>query len=110
MFAYYLLLNERNPRQLVFIEEPENGLYYQYLGNLAMEMAENAGTGYTKQIIVITHSPFFVNALKPEQVWVLEKGEDGFSSARRATEFPYVKELVDSGAAMGDLWYSQYLE
>lgn len=110
LFAYYLLLNERNPRQLVFIEEPENGLYHQYLGNLAMEMAENAGTGYTKQIFVTTHSPFFVNALKPEQVWVLEKGEDGFSSARRATEFPYVKELVDSGAAMGDLWYSQYLE
>ena len=25
LFAYYLLLHEKNPRQLVFIEEPENG-------------------------------------------------------------------------------------
>ena len=31
LFAYYLLLHESNPRQLVFIEEPENGLYHQYL-------------------------------------------------------------------------------
>lgn len=110
LFAYYLLLNERNPRQLVFIEEPENGLYHQYLGSLAAEMAENVGNGYTKQIFVTTHSPFFVNALKPEQVWVLEKGEDGFSVAKRATEFTHVKELVDSGAMMGDLWYSKFLE
>ena len=27
LFAYYLLLHEKNPRQLVFIEEPENGLF-----------------------------------------------------------------------------------
>lgn len=108
LFAYYLLLNEKNPRQLVFIEEPENGLYHQYLGNLAAEMAENVGNGYAKQIFVTTHSPFFVNALKPEQVWVLEKSEDGFSYAKRATEFTYVKDLVNSGAVMGDLWYSKY--
>ena len=41
LFAYYLLLHERNPRQLVFIEEPENGLYHHYLADLAGEMAEN---------------------------------------------------------------------
>ena len=35
LFAYYLLMNENNPRQLVFIEEPENGLYHQYLSDLA---------------------------------------------------------------------------
>ena len=38
LFAYYLLLHERNPRQLIFVEEPENGLYHQYLGSLALEM------------------------------------------------------------------------
>lgn len=38
LFAYYLLLYEENPRQLVFIEESENGLYHRYLENLAEEM------------------------------------------------------------------------
>lgn len=45
LFAYYMLLHEKNPRQLVFIEEPENGLYHQYLADLAIEMSKNVGTG-----------------------------------------------------------------
>lgn len=108
LFAYYLLLHERNPRQLVFIEEPENGLYHQYLSDLAFEMLKNAGTGYSKQLFVTTHSPFFVNALPPEQVWVLEKDENGFSTAKRASEYEFVTDLVSEGANMGDLWYSKY--
>ena len=94
LFAYYLLMHEKNPRQLVFIEEPENGLYHQYLGNLALEMSRNAGSGYSKQIFVTTHSPFFISVLSPQQVWVLEKGEDGFSVAKRATEYEYVQDLT----------------
>lgn len=108
LFAYYMLLHERNPRQLVFIEEPENGLYHQYLSELATEMAKNVGNGYSKQLFITTHSPFFVNALRPEQVWVLDKGEDGFASATRASEYEFVKELVSEGATIGDLWYSKY--
>lgn len=54
LFAYYMLLHEKNPRQLVFIEEPENGLYHQYLADLAIEMSKNVGTGYNKQLFVTT--------------------------------------------------------
>lgn len=108
LLAYYLLLNERNPRQLVFIEEPENGLYHHYLSELASEMLKNVGTGYTKQLFITTHSPFFVNALRPEDVWVLEKGDDGFSTAKRAADYDFVKELVEEGVFVGDLWYSRY--
>ena len=110
LFAYYLLLHERNPRQLVFIEEPENGLYHQYLTNLATEMRANVGKGFSKQIFVTTHSPFFVNALAPEDVWVLKKGADGFSTVKRASEFQFVKNLYEEDIPMGDLWYSKYFD
>ena len=108
LFAYYLLLHERNPRQLVFIEEPENGLYHHYLADLAEEMRKNVGTGFSKQLFVTTHSPFFVNSLPPEDVWVLEKGEDGFSTAKRASDYKFVKALTEEGATVGDLWYDKY--
>lgn len=97
LFAYYLLLHERNPRQLIFVEEPENGLYHQYLGSLALEMKKNVGTGFSKQLFVTTHSPFFVNALSPEQVWVLEKDENGFSTAKQASTYDFVKDLTAEG-------------
>lgn len=108
LFAYYMLLNERNPRQLVFIEEPENGLYHQYLADLAIEMSKDVGKGYSKQLFVTTHSPFFVNALSPDQVWVLDKAEDGFSTIKRASDYDFVSDLVQEGAYIGDLWNSKY--
>lgn len=108
LFAYYLLLHERNPRQLVFIEEPENGLYHHYLSDLALEMRRNVGTGFSKQLFITTHSPFFVNSLPPEDVWVLKKNDDGFSSAKRVADYPFVKELINQGATLGDLWYDKY--
>ncbi len=108
LFAYYLLLHEKNPRQLVFIEEPENGLYHQYLADLAREMSKSVGSGYGKQLFVTTHSPFFVNALPPEDVWVLDKDSQGFSTAKRASEYDFVKDLVEEGATIGDLWNSKF--
>lgn len=108
LFAYYLLLNEKDPRPLVFIEEPENGLYHKYLADLAVEMKKSVGTGYSKQLFVTTHSPFFVNALAPDEVWVLEKNENGFSTIKRAAEYESVKELNEEGIELGNLWYSEY--
>lgn len=108
LFAYYLLMYEKDARPLVFIEEPENGLYHKYLADLALQMKNSIKGTYSKQLFVTTHSPFFVNALSPEEVWVLEKKEDGFSTITRASEFEYVKQLCDSDIELGDLWYSNY--
>lgn len=108
LFAYYMLLHEKNPRQLVFIEEPENGLYHQYLADLAEEMKKNVGTGYSKQLFVTTHSPFFVNALSPQDVWILVKEKDGFSYAKRVSEYKFVTDLSDEGVLVGNLWYDRY--
>jgi len=108
LFAYYLLLHELSPRELIFIEEPENGLYHHYLADLASELRKNLGTGYAKQLFVTTHSPFFVNALLPEDVWVLEKGGDGFSTVKQASKYPLVKEMTAEEVPLGDLWFSRY--
>lgn len=108
LFAYYLLLHEKNPRQLVCIEEPENGLYHRYLAQLADEMVNNVGSGFSKQLFITTHSPFFVNSLAPGNVWVLTKGDDGYSTIKRASDYPFVKELSEEGVTLGDMWYSKY--
>ena len=71
-------------------------------------MVRSVGTGYSKQLFVTTHSPFFVNALSPNSVWVLEKGKDGFSNIKRASEYDFVKELSGEGVPLGDMWYSRY--
>ena len=52
----------------------------------------------------------FVNSLDPEEVWILEKGEDGFSTIRRASDDPIVINMVAQGLPLGGLWYSDYLD
>lgn len=99
---------EKDARYLVFIEEPENGLYHKYLADLALQMKNSINGTYSKQLFVTTHSPFFVNSLSPDEVWVLEKQEDGFSTITRAFEYEHVKQLCESDIELGDLRYSDY--
>ena len=108
IFAYLLLLEDPAPPPFLCIEEPENGLYHKLLETLAKEFREHA-TGRT-QVFVTTHQPYFVDALSPEEVWILEKGPDGFSTIRRASDDPIVENMVKEGLLLGGLWYSDYLD
>ncbi len=111
VFAYLLLLEDPTPPPFLCIEEPENGLYHKLLETLATEFREHA-TGHRggSQVFITTHQPYFVNALEPKEVWILEKDENGFSKIRRANEDPLVNELVEEGLPLGGLWYSDYLD
>jgi predicted ATPase len=111
VFAYLLLLEDPSPAPFLCIEEPENGLYHKLLETLAREFREHAtGQKGRSQIFITTHQPYFVDALEPEEVWVLEKGEDGFSKIRRASEDTLINSLVAEGLPLGGLWYSDYLD
>ena len=111
VFAYLLLLEDPTPPPFLCIEEPENGLYHKLLETLANEFREHAsGRRGSSQVFVTTHQPYFVDALEPQEVWILEKGEDGFSTIRRASDDPIVNNMVEEGLPLGGLWYSDYLD
>lgn len=111
VFAYLLLLEDPSPPPFICIEEPENGLYHKLLETLAQEFREHAtGRKGGSQIFITTHQPYFVDALQPEEVWVLEKAQDGFSTIKRASEDPLIQNLVAQGLPLGGLWYSDYLD
>lgn len=111
VFAYLLLLEDPEPPPFICIEEPENGLYHKLLESLAQEFRTHAtGKKNAPQIFVTTHQPYFVDALSPEEVWILEKRPDGFSTIKRVSELEMVKNLVAEGLPLGGLWYSDYLD
>ncbi len=111
VFAYLLLLEDPTPPPFLCIEEPENGLYHKLLDTLAKEFREHAtGRKGGSQVFITTHQPYFVDALEPNEVWILEKGADGFSAIRRASDDELVKNMVAEGLPLGGLWYSDYLD
>ncbi|MBK6679721.1 MAG: AAA family ATPase [Ignavibacteriaceae bacterium] len=110
VFAYLLLLEDPSPPPFLCIEEPENGIYHKLLESLAAEFREHAtGRKGGSQVFVTTHQPYFIDGLNPDEVWILEKGKDGFSQIRRASKIPSIKHLVEEGLPLGGLWYSDYL-
>ena len=110
VFAYLLLLEDPFPPPFLCVEEPENGLYHKLLEALAKEFRDHANSRGGSQVFVTTHQPYFVDALTPEEVWVLEKGKGGFSEIRRASDDPTVGNMVKEGLPLGGLWYSDYLD
>ena len=111
VFAYLLMVYDPSPPPFICIEEPENGLYHTLLEVLAAEFRSHAtGEQNTPQIFMTTHQPYLIDALKPEETWMLEKGADGFAAIRRASDDATVKAMADEGLPLGGLWYSDYLD
>ena len=111
VFSYLLLLEDPDPPPFICIEEPENGLYHKLLETLAQEFRARAtGEKNAPQIFVTTHQPYLVDALSPKEVWLLEKGEDGFSTIRHVSDIAVVANMVSEGLPLGGLWYSDYLD
>jgi predicted ATPase len=101
MLAYLMMLYDPSPPPFIGIEEPENYLHPRLLLDLAEEC--RAAVAST-QLLVTTHSPFFLNGLRPEEVRVLWRDDQGYTQSRRACDLPGVSEFVAQGALLGHLW------
>jgi predicted ATPase len=111
MFAYLLLLEDPEPPSFIGIEEPENGLYHKLLEELAREFVRHAESSLGKtQILLTTHSPYFVDALGPEQVWLMGKNVQGHTQITRTADMPVIVEMVKEEIPLGSLWYSNHFE
>ncbi len=105
MLAYLTLLYDPNIPPLVGLEEPENYLHPRLLPDIVEECRK--ATRRT-QIMVTTHSPYFVNGLKPEEAWVLYRDEHGYSKAVRTNNMPGIDDHIKAGASLGELWLEGY--
>ena len=107
MLAYLTVLYDPEPPQLIGVEEPENQLHPRLLAELGEECRK--ATGHT-QLMVTTHSPFFVNALRPDELWVLYRDEQGYTQGRCASDMRGIEEFVRAGAKLGDPWMEGHFE
>ena len=101
MLAYLVLLYDPVPPPFIGVEEPENFLHPRLLPELAEECRTASDRTH---LLVTTHSPFFLNALRPKEVRVLWRDAAGYTQTRRVADLPGVPEFVEHGALLGHLW------
>ena len=107
MLSYLTLLYAPEPPQLIGIGEPENYFHPRLLNGLVEECREASASS---QLMISTHSPYFVNGLHAEEVWVLYRNEQGFIVCKRASEMQGIKHFLEAGAKLGDLWMEGFFE
>lgn len=107
MLAYLTTLYDPTPPPLVGIEEPENHLHPRLLPELAEECREASARS---QLLVTTHSPFFVDGVRADELWVLYRGEDGYTVPRRAADMRGVRAFMEEGASLGGLWMEGHFD
>lgn len=101
MLAYLVMLHNPSPSSFIGIEEPENFLHPRLLPELAEECRAASERG---QLLITTHSPFFVNALRPNEVRILYRDDHGYTQVVRASDIQGISEFISEGASLGHLW------
>ncbi len=101
LLAYLTVLYDPEPPHFVGIEEPENFLHPRLLPDLAEECRAST---QRSQLLVTTHSPFFLDTLRPNEVRALYRDEQGFTRATRVSDIRGIPEFVKAGASLGHLW------
>ena len=101
LLSYLTLLYAPNLPSLMGIEEPENFLHPRLLTALAEECR---AASERSQLLMTSHSPFLLNAMRAEDVRLLYRDEGGFAQLVRVSDLQGVPELVRGGGSLGYLW------
>ena len=101
MLAYLTVLYDPAPPRFIGIEEPENFLHPRLLPELAEEC--RAASEFS-QLLITSHSPFLLNAMRADEVRVLYRDEQGFTQVVRACDIQGINEFIRAGASLGHLW------
>lgn len=101
LLAYLTVLYDPEPPRFIGIEEPENFLHPKLLPELAEECRAAAERS---QLLITSHSPFLLNAMRPEEVRILYRDEQGYTQTVRAIDIQGISEFMGEGASLGYLW------
>jgi predicted ATPase len=98
------LVYDPAPPAMTCVEEIDHGLHPQALELLVERLREASSR---TQFLIATHSPAMADRLKPDELIVCERRQDG-SSAIPAVPPDQIEEIVraSEGMPLGELWFS----
>lgn len=101
---FYLMTSKA---RLLLIEEPEVGIHH---GLLAKVIEVVKAVAFEKQVICSTHSDFILDALDPDQVFIVSNPRrqgtevDTVRASMTAREFSALRSYLKSEGNLGELW------
>lgn len=107
--AYLALAHTANAPAIMLVEEPENGVHPRQLQRIAehlKRLTDPARGASAVQLIVATHSPYFLDFVPPESVRVFGRKANGETVVARLLDLPGVEKRLASGFSLGEMWFN----
>ncbi|ODS37285.1 MAG: hypothetical protein A7316_01835 [Candidatus Altiarchaeales archaeon WOR_SM1_86-2] len=105
LLSHITIMETAKKDAVICFEEPENYIHVRLLEFL-IDLMKNSD----KQIILATHSPYFVDWCDPEDMVIVEK-ENGETKARRVKNPKKLNEsLIECGMTLGESYHSDELK
>ncbi|MDL1957593.1 MAG: AAA family ATPase [Candidatus Desulfofervidus auxilii] len=98
---------EKKP--FIIIEEPERNIHPSLISKV-VEMMKDASRTQRKQIVVTTHNPEFVKYAGLENILLVSRNEDGFSTISRPADKKEVKTFLKNDIGIEELYIQNLLE
>jgi len=96
-------------KSFVIIEEPERNIHPSLISRV-VEMMRDASQTQEKQIVVTTHNPEFVKYAGLENILLVSRDENGFSTISRPADKEEVKIFLKNDIGIEELYIQNLLE
>jgi len=106
--AFYALdMQFQDVSGLVVIEEPDTALNPGLLRRFVEQLRTYVGGPHPRQIIMTTHNPSFLDYFEPEEVRIVERDENGYTTVNKIPN--YIEEiwLRNGEYGLGDVWMTR---
>jgi ABC-type transport system involved in cytochrome c biogenesis ATPase subunit len=105
VLALITLIHTSGPLSLILLDDVELGLHPAAQRNLVRQL-KALQEQHLCQIILTTHSPYVIDELEADQVWLLNHAKNGTVAARKLSDHPRAKEAL-SVLTTGEFWSSE---
>lgn len=98
-----LTMSHARPPRLLLLDDLEHALHPQAQARLLRALRELLATTPELQVVASTHSPYLLDELGPDEVWVAALRDDGSTACRSLADHPRVESAVE-GLTTGEFW------
>lgn len=107
VIGYLIILNShKNPDSTLIIEEPERNIHPFIISKLINRMKEASNA---KQIIITTHNPEILKHVNMENILLVSRDKDGFSTISRPKEKREVQIFLENEIGIEELFVKNLL-
>lgn len=101
--VYALDMTREKMPGLVVIEEPDTALHPWLLQRFVEQLRTYAAReDHPRQFILTTHNPRLLDYFQPEEIRIVERGEDGYTQVRRIPD--HIKDIWLDEFGLGEVW------